>query len=105
MRRVIAHESVVPALRGPGFPRDASGTSAGFERARLRNEALDDALAAMAASLHIPYEPGDRAPIPGELSDDELHSNEAQHRRLGELEGRLIARAWLAARDGVHAPD
>ena len=96
-RRVLSHEAVVPALRGPGFARDSSGSRSGGRRAQARNAALDSALAAMSLRLHIPYAAHDQAVEPGHLARDAFHTNAHGLRLQGELEGALIARAWLAA--------
>lgn len=96
-RRVMKHESVVLALCGPGFARDASGSRKGLRRAQARNSACDEALLAMCQRLRIPYHQHSNEHAPHELGADIFHTNEAGQRTQGEAEGKLIAKAWLAA--------
>ncbi|MBI5946841.1 MAG: SGNH/GDSL hydrolase family protein [Chloroflexi bacterium] len=100
-RRALSHESLVPVMRGPGMARDSTGTPAGLLRAQRRNAALSAELAKMCQSLHILYAPVEDTFDASLLAEDQFHSNEAGQRRQGEMEGRAIARAWIAARDGV----
>jgi hypothetical protein len=93
----MKHESVVLALCGPGFARDASGSRKGMLRAQGRNRACDEALMAMCERLRIPYHQHRREHAPHELGADTFHTNEAGQRTQGEAEGKLIARAWRAA--------
>lgn len=97
-RRAARHESLVMALRGPGFPRDVTESARGARRARIRNDSLDHALAAMCERLHVAYAPHPQDFELGQLGADRFHTNEAGQRVQGEVEARLIARAWLAAR-------
>ncbi|MBI2766003.1 MAG: SGNH/GDSL hydrolase family protein [Chloroflexi bacterium] len=102
-RRVLSNESVIPVLRGPGFARDATGTERGLRRAQARNRRLDRALADMARRLGITYASPDAAFRRDHLAGDDAHTNEAGQRAQGEIEGRLIAEAWLAAMAGLPA--
>ena len=100
-RRALSHEALVPVMRGPGMARDSTGTRAGLLRAQRRNAELSALLAKMCQSLHIPYVPVEDTFDASLLAEDQFHSNEAGQRHQGELEGRAIAQAWIAARDGV----
>jgi len=100
-RRALSHEALVPVMRGPGMARDSTGTRAGLLRAQRRNGELSALLAEMCQSLHIPYVPVDDTFDASLLDGDQFHTNEEGQRRQGELEGRAIAEAWLAARDGA----
>lgn len=97
-RRAARRESLVMALRGPGFPRDVTESPRGARRARRRNDALDHALAAMSERLHVAYAPHPQEFELAQLGADRFHTNEAGQRVQGEVEGNLIARAWLASR-------
>jgi hypothetical protein len=96
-RRVVAHESVIPALCGPGFARDASGTAAGRARAARRNMELDQRLTELARSLRIAYTSTRLDFDPAHLAPDGFHTGVVGQRVQGELEGKLITEAWLAA--------
>jgi hypothetical protein len=96
-RRVVAREAVIPALCGPGFARDASGTTKGRERAARRNADLDLRLADVARTLHIAFVSCRMEFDPTHLAADGFHTGVVGQRAQGEIEGKLIAEAWLAA--------
>ncbi len=100
-RRALSHEALVPVMRGPGMARDSTGTRAGLLRAQRRNAELSALLARMCQSLHILYAPVEDTFDAAPLDGDQFHSNEAGQRQQGEMEGRAIADAWLAARDST----
>ncbi len=95
-RRAARHESLVMAVRGPGFPRDVTESVGGALRAGRRNNALDHALAAMCERLHVAYARHPQEFERAQLGADRFHTNEAGQQVQGEVEGNLIARAWTA---------
>jgi hypothetical protein len=98
LRVILAHESVIPVVRGPGHTHNAGGDPAGLLRAHARNDAFDAQLAALCATLHVAYASARAtADNPAFLQADELHDNPEGQRVFGELEGQAIAAAWLAA--------
>lgn len=96
-RRVLKREAVIPALCGPGFAREASGTTKGRERAARRNSELHLRLGAMADSMRIPYSSARMEFDATHLAPDGWHTGVVGQRVQGEIEGRLVAEAWLAA--------
>jgi hypothetical protein len=98
LRTVLAREATVPVVRGPGHTLNAAGNKRGYERALRRNIAFDDQLAELCKRLHVAYIPA-RVVVdsPTLLIGDDVHSNIEGARIFGELEGRGIAEAWLAA--------
>jgi hypothetical protein len=98
LRTVIKNESIVAAVRGPGHSINSPGTARGLARAVRRSEELDRLLAATCARLHVAYASArDIGHSDAHLRSDELHDGPEGQRLYGEVEGRLIAEAWLAA--------
>lgn len=79
-RRAARHESLVMAVRGPGFPRDVTESVGGGHRAGRRNDALDHALAAMCERLHVAYARHPQEFERAQLGADRFHTNEAGQR-------------------------
>jgi hypothetical protein len=97
-RAVIARESIVPAILGPGHPVDSSATSKGHERATRRVDEFDARLRAVCETLHIAFATARNVDHADSLlRADELHEGPEGQRLYGELEGHVIADAWLAA--------
>jgi hypothetical protein len=103
LRTVLAKESVVPAVRGPGHSINSAGTARGLARAVQRSEQLDALLAAACSRLHVAYVSARAVGHDSSfLLSDELHDGPEGQRLYGEVEGRLIASAWLETlRPGV----
>ncbi len=97
LRRVLARESVVAVVRGPLHVFNSSGTPEGQARSRQRLLELDALLAETCRTLHVPYSRVAESSTPDLLLPDEVHENAAGSRVYGEIEGRAIAEAWLAA--------
>jgi hypothetical protein len=95
---VLARESIIPAMRGPGHPIDSSATRKGLVRATGRVDEFDARLRVLCASLHIAFASA-RGVVHADslLRADELHEGPEGQRLYGELEGHIIADAWLAA--------
>ncbi|MBI5948488.1 MAG: SGNH/GDSL hydrolase family protein [Chloroflexi bacterium] len=98
LRRVLARESVVVAVRGPLHIFNSSGTPEGRERSRRRLFEFDALVAEACRNLHVPYASVAGTATPDLLLPDEVHENAKGARIFGELEGRAVAEAWLAAR-------
>ena len=104
LRVVLASESVIPAVRGPGQAIDSSATAKGFQRATRRVDAFDRNLAALCVGLHVPYASvraiGHQAAF---LRADEVHDGPEGQRLYGQIEGQLIAQAWAASGARPHS--
>lgn len=105
LRRIVAHETVVPVVSGTvGMLHPPYGW--GGEKAAIeRRTAVHEGMARVCGQLHIAYT-GRGGVIPkdeyaGLVGGDGLHRNEAGQQAAGAAEGRQMVRAWLAAREGV----
>lgn len=102
LRVVLKAESVVPVLRGPAHSHNSAGNASGLARSQRRVEEFEERLAALCRTLHVSFTSArilaDEAAT--HLADG-LHDDLVGQRDFGELEGRAIATAWLAA-VGVH---
>ena len=104
VRVVLARESILPVVRGPGHAFNSAGTARGLARGRRLSDELDSMLAAACERLHVPYA---SASYIGHQSSfaraDEVHEGPEGQRLYGEFEGKLIARAWMEARAAAQA--
>lgn len=99
LRTVLENESVVAAVRGPGHSINSPGTSRGLARAIRRSEELDRLLTDACNRLHVAYASARNVGHDSSfLLADELHDGPEGQRLYGEVEGRLIAQAWLKAK-------
>ncbi len=98
LRTILAAESVIPVLRGPAHVLNAARNHAGYRRAYERVLDFEHRLAALCKSLHVNYVSA-RGPAADSESflTDQTHDDLPTRRIFGELEGRAIAEAWLAA--------
>lgn len=96
LRAVLEKESVVAAVRGPGHSINSPGTARGLARAVRRSEDLDRLLTDVCHRLHVAYASARNIGHDSSLLlADELHDGPEGQRLYGEVEGALIARAWL----------
>ena len=98
LRTVLSAESVIPVLRGPAHILNSSRNHAGYLRAQARVFDFERRLAALCGALHVSYVSA-RGPAADAESflPDQTHDDLPTQRVFGELEGRAIAEAWLAA--------
>jgi hypothetical protein len=97
LRVASKRESLVVAVRGPGHSIDASRTARGLARSSARSETLDRLLSELCSESHVAY--GSARFIghgTAHLREDDLHDGPEGQHLYGEVEGKLIARAWLA---------
>lgn len=104
LRRIVAHEAVVPVVSGSvGMLHPPYGWG-GERQAIARRTAVHEGMARVCAQLHVAYT--GRAGViskdeyAGLIGGDGLHRNEAGQRAAGQAEGEQMVRAWLAAREG-----
>jgi hypothetical protein len=98
LRVILAREVAIPVLRGPAHTHNARGDAAGYTLAERLTDDFDARLAALCAKLHVPYTASRNAASPALLAADGIHDTIEGQRVFGELEGRAMAEAWLAAK-------
>lgn len=98
LKTILSAESVVPVLRGPAHVLNSARNHAGYLRAQARVFDFERRLAALCSTLHVSYVSA-RGPAADAESflPDQTHDDLPTQRIFGELEGRAIAEAWLAA--------
>jgi hypothetical protein len=99
LRTVLAREAAIPVVRGPGPTLNARGDARGHTLAAQRADDFDARLADLCAKLHVTYASARTISDPTLLGPDGVHDTIDGHHAAGELEGRAMAAAWLAARD------
>lgn len=98
LRVILKAESVVPVLRGPAHTHNSAGNAAGLARSQRRVQEFEERLATLSRTLHVSYTSA-RA-LADEAAThlaDGLHDDLAGQRDFGQLEGKAVADAWLAA--------
>lgn len=97
-RRIVAHESIVPVVRGTNLLLNSAGTKAGLQRSMHRVAALNREAEAACARYRVRFfsEPAARGLSKTRL-DDDLHDSAEAHLRLGRDDGAAILEA-LAGR-------
>jgi len=99
LRVILAKESTIAVVRGPGHAHNTAGTARGQRRALARNGEFDEQLAALCARLRVAYVSARPAAAVAEsLGRDDVHSTAAGQRAFAELESPVIAKAWEDAR-------
>ena len=101
LRRILQREGVLVVVRGGLVAETVGCTPEIQEREEQTRRAVDAALAALCAELHIHYT-GCRAAPPVETvlkyrQRDRLHQNAAGQRLVGEEEARAMVAAWRHA--------
>jgi hypothetical protein len=98
---VVAHESIVPVVRGTGLILNSSGSAAGLQRSIRRVTDLNAGVAAACAAHRVTFVPEaiDSALSTSRL-DDEVHDGPEAHERLGRDDARAILSALQAAEAG-----
>jgi len=99
VRVVLAYESILPVVRGPGHAFNAAGTARGLAGSRRRCDEFESILSDFCRRLHVAFAPaGSIGHQHSFLRADEVHEGPEGQRLYGEFEGALIARAWLEAK-------
>ena len=100
---VVAHESIVPVVRGTGLLLNSSGTKSGLRRAIRRVTDLNDGVAAACAAHRVAFVPEviDSALSSSRLND-EVHDGPEAHERLGRDDALAIISALNAAESAGH---
>jgi hypothetical protein len=104
VRRVLAHENVALAVRGPRIAFATEGSTKAKRIAEERRGMVDRHMAEFCRQLHVEYIAYDTGVSPdaaqSEFQADMVHVTEAVHAEQGRIEGEAMLRAWRANRPG-----
>ena len=98
LRVVVAKESILPIVRGPGHAHNSAGTRRGLNRALRRIQAFEDKLRVICERMRVPFFSSQSVADPAHLGADDVHSGVEGAQAFGTLEGRAIADAWLESK-------
>jgi hypothetical protein len=101
IRRILAFEDVVLAVRGPRRPLAVDGGTRAITRAERKRQFVNTGLKAICAKHHVALHVFEQPPFATDDDDrtfgDRIHANASAQLVEGELQGEFIAKAWLAA--------
>ncbi len=98
IRRILAHEEVALAVRGPRIAFATEGSAKAKRVAEQRRSTVDRHMAEFCRQLHVEYIAYDTGVAPDaaqeEFQADGVHVTEAVHAEQGRIEGEAMLRAW-----------
>ena len=105
VRRILSHENVALAVRGPRIAFASEGSARARRVAEERRGKVDRHMAEFCRQLHVEYIAYDTGVSPDAAQDefqaDGVHVTVAVHAEQGKIEGEAMLRAWLQ----THGPN
>ncbi|MGE3076607.1 MAG: hypothetical protein AB7N24_21275 [Dehalococcoidia bacterium] len=98
VRRILSHEDVALAVRGPRIAFATEGSEKAKRVAEERRSRVDHHMAEFCRQLHIEYIAYDTGvkpdAVPEEFQTDGVHVTAAVHAQQGKIEGDAMIAAW-----------
>ncbi|MGE0601595.1 MAG: hypothetical protein AB7J35_19635 [Dehalococcoidia bacterium] len=108
IRRILSHEDVALAVRGPRIAFATEGSEKAKRVAEERRAQVDRHMAEFCRQLHIEYIAYDTGvkpdAVPEEFQTDGVHVTVAVHAKQGRIEGEAMVAAWQKTHSHELAP-